>query len=358
MNRRYISVSVSIMLAAAVMTGCGKTEETTTATSEATTITISETSEETNATVAREVPDPEDIDIPSYNDLRYSDVVYSGFESTNGELEGQDELMRLRLDWGQPRRLFHDDLDWIEDPDTRALAESYEAEGYLIYQEIPALGDIEYEFTYGFGAMYMDGETYKWISVAKMNETLFNQFIRTGYRWESDEGEQYDDGTVIGYRYSNESSGYVLSLEFNRDTGFFTSFEEEPRPEYWHLDPRETNFDDEALEAYAQACFDRGYILDDASDYAQMYSSCSDGEYSCEEGFQYCDGDALVEYIAMEEGLFWIISGPDFNYCGGDYDVRDDDTIITVSYENESGEVSHIFIYDRATGIANIVNLW
>lgn len=359
MKRSYRKETAAIGVAAILVTGvlgsCGKAEEPMATTASEVTETTTTAEETTESSLTYEVPDVADIVIPAYPAGYYSYHYYPEFESTNGELEGQDEYMRLRMDMGQERHFIYDDLDEIEDPDTRALAQSYADEGYIVYERtgMPRWGDIQYEFSNGFGAQYMDGQTCIIVIVERMNETLYNHYFHD--HWSPDEGEIFDDGTVSGYRYFNEGSGYSICYEFNRETGFLICTEEEIRPEYWPMDPGDIDFENEVLEAYALACVDAGYILEEC-DNIDMYNSMADGEFTCSEGFAFWNGDALVEYVAMEEGMFYAISSPEWRYMGGDYYTEDDGTVVTVTYENEDGSPVFVFIYDRDTGLASVVD--
>ena len=363
MKRSFRKVPAIAGITAILVTGalgsCSKADVSETVdTSAETTVDETVAEETTESSITYEVPDPEDIDIPDYAPLGYADwYYYPDFVSTNGELEGQDEYMRLRLDYGMPRHFYYDDLEEIEDPDTRALAQAYADEGYDIYMPAGGAtwGDIEYEFYNAFGAQYMDGEIFKEVYVAKMNETLFNYFISS--HWDYSEGAYYDDGIVVGTRYQNDTSGYCTYTEFNRETGYAITVSQEVRPEYWPIDPMNIDFENEILEAYAQACVNDGYIIW-PNDNIENYNSCAGGDYTCSEGFSFYNGNCYVEYIAMEEGVFDIISSPEWRYIGGDYYTEDDGTVVTVTYENEDGSPVFIFIYDRSTGLANVVDLF
>ena len=222
-NRRFIQILGSAILVASLgITGCSipgaqeTTEETT-------------TKETTEETTTEEEEDPcccvvdEDYDDEEY----YSSFA---FVSSNGELEGQMDYMVECPDWETiafeeyPDDPYITDFSVIEDEDLRAAAQSYADQGYIITdpavdQEFGgALGDIEYQFSNGFTASYESGNYYAYVSVYKMNETLFDFFL-VNYNYMDDPSVTVTaDGTVIRY---GDDEFYV---EFNRETGIGTQF--------------------------------------------------------------------------------------------------------------------------------------
>ena len=222
-NRRFIQILGSAILVASLgITGCSipgaqeTTEETT-------------TKETTEETTTEEEEDPcccvvdEDYDDEEF----YSSIT---FVSSNGELEGQMDYMTEAPDWENmdysdyPDDPYITDLSVIEDEDIRAVAQSYMDQGYRICdpavdQEYGgAAGDTEYQFTNGFTASFEDGNYYSYVSVYKMNETLFDFFF-VDYNYMNDpEIPVTDDGTVV--RYGDEE----FDVEFNRETGIGVQF--------------------------------------------------------------------------------------------------------------------------------------
>lgn len=359
-QRRCIAMLTgAAMLSSVILGSCSSDASETSDTTESTTETTADTSVSEETTVELVVPDPSDIEIPSYNDTSYSDYYTPYFESTNGELQGQDEYMRLRMYWGQPKHYIYDDLEEIEDPDTRELAQTYADQGYIIYAEegISTFGDLQYEFSDGFGAQYMDDSVWITVSVARMNETLFNYFVREGAGWNEGEGERTDDGTIVRYNLANEDSGYSRTFEFSRETGFLVFTEVIADDIYWPIDPDNVDYRDEILEAYALACIDDGYILY-PNDNIDDYNYVAEGRYTCSEGFYYWDGAAYVEYVAMEEDMFFMVSDPSWCATSGNYDTIDDDVLVQITYRSEDGTPEYLCEYDRSTGLAHFVYLF
>ena len=210
-NRKFIKALGSTVLTASLcITGCSVAaqEETSKATEQETTTT--ETTEDECDYCSSAIEDEDD-------EMYYS----SSFQSTNGELEGQMDYMMPYpddIDWdSMPEEWDIGDLNKIEDEEIRAIAQSYQDDGYTISD--PELdiefgtgfGDAEYMFFDGFNAYKDDGNTYSYYYVYRMNETLFNYYF---VEWNCFEEESItDDGTVIRY---GEDDNYV---EFNRDTG-------------------------------------------------------------------------------------------------------------------------------------------
>ena len=146
------------------------------------------------------------------------------FVSTNGELEGQLDYMKLypdfeNMNWDNyPVDESIDDMNKIEDEQIRAIAQDYADNGFTIYDPdlrdeyaTGAIGDSEYMFDNGFSGFYETADSYTYVAVYKMNETLFNYFL--GNYVCIEDPETTDDGTVIRIGDDND---YV---EFNRDTG-------------------------------------------------------------------------------------------------------------------------------------------
>ena len=206
----------AVLIASIGLTGCGMnatvetSEETTTKeTTEATTT----TTEDPCACVVEEDDDEQYYSCPAFN-------------STNGELEGQMDYMvpvppMEEMDFSNypddDSDLTITDVSVIEDEDIRAIAQEYMDEGYSIndpnldQQYGFAFGDGEYMFADGFTAFRNDNGHWSYVSLYKMNETLFEHYFVETQCYEGATTE--DDGTVI--RYGVESA-YV---EFNRDTG-------------------------------------------------------------------------------------------------------------------------------------------
>ncbi|SMC76859.1 hypothetical protein SAMN06296952_2671 [Oscillospiraceae bacterium] len=216
-NKKIIKVLGSAALAATIgITGCSvkAAEETT-----------EKTSKETTRETTEETEDEDYCGSGCYIDEDDEEYYSSySFQSTNGELEGQDEYMELcptHVDNSYDEigdDYYINDLTVIEDEDVRALAQSYMDDGFRICDPRVdlaqgwAMGDGEYMFNNGFSAEYDDGEWYKVVYAYKMNETLFNYFFVELYPWDADAVTE-DDGTVI--RVSEEG----FYVEFNRDTG-------------------------------------------------------------------------------------------------------------------------------------------
>lgn len=207
----------AILIASIGLTGCGMNAEVETSEEE----TTKETSEETTTTTEEE-------DICSCVIEEDDEQYYScpAFQSTNGELEGQMDYMVLvpdmeNIDFSDypdnDTDLTITDVSVIEDEDIRAIAQEYMDEGYSIndpnidQQYGFAFGDGEYMFAYGFTAFRNDNGHWSYVSLYKMNETLFEHYFVETQCYEGATTE--DDGTVM--RYGVESA-YV---EFNRDTG-------------------------------------------------------------------------------------------------------------------------------------------
>ena len=206
----------AVLIASVGITGCGMnasvetSEETTTKeTTEATTT----TTEDPCACVVEEDDDEQYYSSP-------------GFNSTNGELEGQMDYMVLvpsleDMDLSDypdnETDLTITDLSVIEDEDIRALAQEYMDQGFSINDPRIeqrygfAMGDGEYMFAYGFSCFKNDNGYWTYVNLYRMNETLFDYYLVDR---NFTEDELYaDDGTVIRY---GDDENYV---EFNRETG-------------------------------------------------------------------------------------------------------------------------------------------
>lgn len=218
MRRQKITkiLGSAILTASIGITGCAMNatvettaEETTEATTEATTT----TTEDPCYGCEVEEDDEEYYSSPS-------------FVSTNGELEGQMDYMvpvpdPAEIDWSRypdnDTDLTITDLSVIEDDDIRALAQEYVDQGFSIndptidQQYGFAIGDGEYMFAYGFSAFRDDNGYWTYVTLYKMNETLFNYYFID--RNSVDDSDMTDDGTVI--RYGDDENYY----EFNRETG-------------------------------------------------------------------------------------------------------------------------------------------
>ncbi|SEV86266.1 hypothetical protein SAMN05216413_0329 [Ruminococcaceae bacterium KH2T8] len=146
------------------------------------------------------------------------------FVSTNGELDGQLDYMTLypnfeNIDWDlYPADESIHDMNQIDDEEIRAIAQEYADNGFTIYDPelrekyaTGAIGDSEYMFNDGFTAYSETADSYAYVAVYRMNETLFDYFL--GDYVCIEDPETTDDGTVI--RIGNDND-YV---EFNRDTG-------------------------------------------------------------------------------------------------------------------------------------------
>ena len=308
-------MALSIMTAG-VIGGCSATEETTSEETSSEETTVETTTEETTTTSAQEV------------------VV---------------ENMRPRTPSETNLHYIYSDLNDIEDEETRELAQSYADEGFVIYDQIgpERYGDNDLEFSTGFSAECITENGWTHIIIWKMSEEQYEYYILDrAVWWGPEEGDLEDDGTVITRSLYNPTSHFEAYFEYNRDTGFMTFCEVEPRSEYWPLFPED--IEDPELYARAIECIECGYVLAPGNN-TENYESISGG--TCGEQFQYYDGEMHVEYTVMGEDVFNAISSPDYCYSGGANEMSDDGNVVTRTYYDEYGNISWIYEYDRTTGI-------
>ena len=331
-------ITALTILTTGVVGGCSKTEETSaeeTATSE-----IAEETTEENTTEATTAETTEE-----------TTTEETTTEPPEYWMDGQEEYMRPRTaEWGTDLHFIYDDLSEIADDETRELAQAYADKGYTVYDPVGVdrYGDDDFEFSTGFGCECIDEKGWNHIIVWKMNEALFEYYIlNMAVWWEDYEGDILDDGTVLTYSLYVPSSGYSANFEFNRDTGFMTFWEIEPREEYWPLivdDIEDPNLYEVALE-----CIDNGFVLEPA-DTADMYEDMSEnGDVG--EQFCYYDSMTFVEYTVMDKDVFDVISGPNWCNVGGGHETEEDGHVVTITYYNPDGTMSSRYQYDGDTGI-------
>lgn len=337
-SKNAVAAVVMLAMLSSVAGGCQPAEETVaSASSEETTITVEDTavSEETEET-------EEDY-------------------GTNGELEGQMDYMVLCSDYndanGIPRREIEDASE-IEDPDVRAVAESYMEQGYTVLDQEAelaswqALGDGEYMFKYGFYAHLYTEDTMTDLWVYKMNETLFDYFIKPN----GPAVEVEDDGTVV--RYINNTYGNSSIAEYNRETGFGTLISSSDLTVSTYLNDDLSVIESDAVRAAAEEYAAQGfdiYYLDVMPVYGYGFE---------DSGYTYGDGITVLSWdepytqfdvFEIDEDLFesFIASGE----VGDEISREDDGTVISITTQQvyDDGIVSEYAVgFDRSTDLISI----
>ena len=336
-SKNAVAAVVMLAVLSGAFGGCQKAEETTaTSPSEETTITIEDT------TVSEETEETEED------------------WSTHGELEGQMDYMVLCSDYsdanGIPRREIEDASE-IEDPDIRAVAESYMEQGYTVLDQeaelasYQALGDGEYMFKYGFYAHLYTDEIMTDLWVYKMNETLFDYFIKPG----GPAVEVEDDGTVIRYSITTYNGSTVA--EYNRETGFGSLMSTSDLTVSTYLNDDLSVIESDTVRAAAEGYASQGYDIY-YLDVMPIYG------YGFEDtGYPYGGGITVLTWdepytqfdvFEIDEDLFesFIASGE-----LGDEVTRDDDgTVITVSTQSVDGEYVYEYEirFDRSTDLVSV----
>ena len=339
-SKNTVAAVVLLAVISGSLGGCQTAEETSaSASSEETTITIEDT------TVSEETEETEE-------DL-----------STHGELEGQTDYMVLASDYadanGIPRRIIEDTSE-IEDPDVRELAEAYLAQGYSIYDQEAELacwqsmGDGEYMFKYGFYATLYTDDSFTDLWVYKMNETLFDYFVKIDVPGV----EVEDDGTVIRY-IKNYYNGSTVA-EFNRETGFGSVMSTSDLTVSSYLNGDLSVIESEAVrtaaEDYASQGFDI-YYLEVMSSYGYCFEFAD---------YPYADGISVMSWdepyyqydiFEIDEDLFeTVIASGEL----GEETSRDDDgTVINVTTEllpegSEGYGFGYDLVFDRSTNLITI----
>ena len=342
--RFFAGITAITMLTTGVVGGCSKTEETS---SEETT--TSEVTEETNEEPTEETT----AEVTTAETTEETTAEETTTEPPEYRFEGQEEYMRpATRGSGTNLHFIYDDLNEIEDEDAREHAQEYADRGYTIYDPlgVDRYGDNEFEFTTGFGGECIDDRGWVHVTVWKMDETLFEYYIvDRAVWWDDDEGEIEDDGTVITYSLYVPSSGYSASYEYNRDTGFMTFCEIEPREEYWPLIV--DDIEDPNLYSYALECIDNGFVLYPATSYSMAAQM---GRVNLVDQFWYNDGMTYVECSIMSRDVFDEISSYDYAYAGGGHEDVTEGHITTITYYNADGTLASRYQYDGDTHICQV----